>query len=86
MLGEVEVLNPMSGIFIRAQSERLGLKIRHREEWLGKREAEVGFMLLKPKKVKDGQQPPEARTEQRSMLSWSRPREPGLAGSSITDD
>lgn len=85
MLGEGEVLNPVSGIFIRAQSERFGLKIRHREEWLGKMEAEVGFMLLKPKKVKDCQQPPEARTEQRSMLSWSCQREPGPAGTSISD-
>lgn len=58
------VLNPTSGGFIREQSERFGLRNRHREECPVKTEAEVGFILPQPRKAKDCQQPPEARTKQ----------------------
>ena len=45
--------HPVSGIFIREQSETFGLRNRHRGECPIKMEAEVAFMLLKPKKAKD---------------------------------
>lgn len=50
---------------------------RHSEKCHVTMEAEIEFMLPQSRNAKDHQQPPDARTKQRSVLPWNLQREHG---------